>query len=157
MEKETHIIPPISIKRIKDISFSIHEERAIPNRTSGIKIEMNHIIGYDIKQDILSLILRIFVHYEDRPAEEILSEIQVQNLFEIKGINQYIKEGNLILPFEILFPILSVSISHSRALFFTSLAGTFLQEVILPFTDVIDVLRHFFPDLHLPDNTKGKK
>lgn len=157
MAKGTPHTFQFAIKKIRDISFYINEEKAVSNYPKGIKIEMNHKIGYNSELNLLSLILIISTHYEDQPVENVLSEIQVQNLFEINGISQYINEGELSLPFEILYPVFSMSISHSRALFYKNLSGTFLQEVILPVSDVIDVLQHFFPKTQFPQKIRAKR
>jgi hypothetical protein len=136
-----------SIKKIKDIYFFINEELAIPGKIQGVKVEMQYKMGYHKEQNLLNLILIIFLHYNEQPPDKKLSEIHVQNLFEVNNIAQYIdKNDSLILPHDILASIFSMSISHSRALFYKNVAGTFLQDAILPVTDLIGVLRHFFPE-----------
>ena len=71
----------------------------------------------------------------------------MQNVFFIANIRQFLKDGILNLPSDLLISIVSLSISHTRGLFAQNLAGTAFNDFMLPITNPIDAAKHFFPSI----------
>jgi hypothetical protein len=156
MNEEKDNTNPIrySIKRIKDISFSINERAFKNDPSKAIKVELNNLFGVNIETNIIDFTLNIFLHYVD--DEEVIAEIQVQNIFEVDNLKQFSNQTGLYLPNNLLIAIVGMSIAHGRALLAKNLAGTVYQEVILPITDPIKVAQHFFPNM-FPKATEKKE
>lgn len=133
-----------SIKRVKDILFFVNERLYIQDPQKPIKIGLGQTIGYNSDKNLVNFTLRIYLHYPDSPGE-ILVEIQVENIFEVVGLKAFTDSNSF--PAEILISIISISLSHARALLSRNISGTVFQEFILPITNPLDVAVHFFPSL----------
>jgi hypothetical protein len=152
----------IAVKRIKDIYFSINEQLFVPDPNKIVKIELGQRIGFALEHNLVNFILRIFYHYVGDP--EILVDTQVENLFEVSDLRDYLtKDGIIILPADLITSIVGISLSHGRALMCKNTIGTKWEEVILPITNPRDVAAHFYPYMfgqeavvHLTDES-GKK
>jgi hypothetical protein len=134
----------ISVKRVKDIFFSINEQLFIPDPEKIIKIELGERIGFNIEGNLVNFILRIYFHYVNEP--EVLVDIQVENLFEVSNLKEFLnKEEVMILPPKLLISIVGMSLSHGRALLLKNTAGTKWESIVLPVTNPEHVARHFYP------------
>lgn len=125
------------IVRVKALSFSCTESRFINDPLKEIKIEMSQLFGTNLEKELLDLRLRTYLYYPDKP-NEILTEISVQNVFAIPNFKKYYFDNVFILPTQFLISIVSISISHSRALFCQNVSGTVYQDVIIPIVNPIN-------------------
>jgi hypothetical protein len=133
--------------RIKDISFSLHEERLSQDPSKIIKIEFQNIFGFNISTNILNLTLRVYFHYEDESPEFTLVDTSVQNLFLVENLKIYqINDSVLDLPIDFLKTLVSLTISHTRAITSKNLAGTAMQGLFLPIVNLEEVTKNFFPE-----------
>ncbi len=138
----------IGIRKIKDSGFFINERLYKNASTQLIKIDFQQQVTFDIKKNQLSFILRIMFRYEKSSPDELLLDTQIENVFEITNLKDYVSNrGEVTLPEEIWTTIVSLSISHSRALIARNTAGTFLQDYILPIVNPGEITRAFFPKL----------
>jgi hypothetical protein len=134
----------ISVKRVKDIFFSINEQLFIPDPDKIVKIELGERLGFNLEGNLVNFILRIYFHYLNEP--EILVDIQVQNLFEISNLKQFMnKEEIMILPPKLITSIIGMSVSHGRALLLKNTAGTKWEDIVPPVTNPEHVARFFYP------------
>ena len=134
----------LSVKKVKDIYFSINEQLFVPDPTKVVKIELGERIGFHLEGNLVDFILRIYFHYIDEP--EILVDIQVENLFEISNLKEFInKDEIMILPPKLLTSIIGMSLSHGRALLLKNTAGTRWENIVLPVTNPENVARYFYP------------
>lgn len=146
------IIFSYSVKRVKDIYFNINEQLFIPDPTKLIKIELGHRLGFNLLVNQLNFTLRIYLHYDG--MDEILVDMQVDNVFEIQNMQQYQVENQLIvLPQLLITSIVSMSLSHGRALLQKNTAGTVFQDVVLPVTNASAVAEHFFAYMFNKEST----
>ena|ERR1700674_3284395 len=88
--------------------------------------------GY-VPDDLMEIEVLISI-FLDKEKQTELGHIQVHNLYEVKNLKQFHneKENILYLPYEFETTLVSISLSHSRAIMITKCAGTFLQNAILP-------------------------
>lgn len=137
-----------SIKRVKTIFFSIDEKLFIGDPEKIIQIQLGETLGFNFENKYVNFTLRIFLHYASSSPNETLSDIRVENIFEVPELLSFINPDKLvILPQNLIVAIVSMSISHARALLCQNLAGTSYQSVILPVTNAQDVTKHFYPYL----------
>lgn len=135
-----------SIKRIKDVSFYVNERLYIDDPLKMIKVELSQTIGVNVENNSVNFTLRVFLHYQDSP-ENILAELYVENIFEVENLKEFVSEKGLGFPNQLLVSIISMSISHSRALLAKNLHGTVYQTVLIPITNPLEVAQHFFPSM----------
>jgi hypothetical protein len=143
----------LSVKRVKDFYFAINERLYIADPTKVIKIELGHVLGFNVPLNLCNFTLRIYLHYIENP-ENILADIQVENIFEIQDLAKFQLENKLVvLPSQLITAIVSMSLSHGRALLLKNTSGTVFQEVILPITNPVEVSKHFFPYMFKEEQT----
>jgi hypothetical protein len=146
MGKEPKEPIQFGIIRIKDISFVLHEERISPNPAKVIKIEFQNTFGYDLANNFINLTLRVYFHYEDEGPELPLMDTAVQNIFLVPNLSSYqLNDTALDLPIDFLKTLVSLTISHTRAITAKNLAGTAMQNLFLPVVNLDDVTKNFFP------------
>ena len=135
------------IVRIKDISFALNEERLSPDPEKIIKIEFQNTFGFNLSNGIINMTLRVYFHYEDESPNLTLVDTSVQNLFQVQNLKQYqVNKDAVDLPIDFLKTIVSLTISHTRAITSKNLAGTAMQNLFLPIVNLEEVTRHFFPE-----------
>lgn len=140
----------ISIRRIKEVFFSINEAlyaQHLPvNPAIPLKIEIAFNLSFAIETNLVFLLTRIYYHFPDAATQDILTEIQVQNVFEINELARFqVKEGEIKLPPHTIVALVGLSISHTRALLAKNISGTLLQENIVSIVDPGVLAQHFFP------------
>ncbi len=138
----------MGIRRIKDILFFVNENLYNSNPSKQYKVEFQLLIGSNPNDNSAAIMLRAFYHYDDEPPtpENTLFEIQVQNEFIISDLSRYFNSDNIvILPPELIITLVSLSISHTRALLAKNTSGTVYHNVLLPLINAEETARHFFP------------
>lgn len=132
----------IQIKRIKLLSFKM-KEYLFKGDEAPASVVIDYRIEYNIEVNLVQFFLRILFKYES--SEEALIEAEIHNVFEVENLKHYLDDNNNIqLPKSALVVIVSLSISHSRALIANLTAGTILNDLIMPIFDGEDVANHFF-------------
>lgn len=135
----------LAINYIKDVFFQISEPLIFKEKAEEILIQMSGHTGYNFEKNILKFTLRVWYHYKSSDTE--LAVIEVDNLFNVLDLKKFLTEDNkLNFPPAIWAHIVGLSISHARALFTKNLAGTSLQQVMIPITNPLDVVKEFFPE-----------
>lgn len=151
MTKKEHL-SSVKVKRIKEISFSINE-LLLDDPSKTIKIDMGQEFGFVLEDNLVGLTLRMFYHYPN-DLLNILAEINVQNIFEIENLKQFlINETEIKLPEETITTIVGESIAHLRALLAKNLFGTALQEKLPPLVDHREVANYFYPQMFEPETS----
>ncbi|MEP7143623.1 MAG: hypothetical protein ABI707_12165 [Ferruginibacter sp.] len=133
-----------TILRIKTISFYVNEVSFQEGK--DVKIEMNQNFGVSLAAEVIEYRLRVYLFHLDNPSLR-LSEIIVHNSYKIENIMDYFSNDVLSLPSSLFISLLSMSISHSRALFCQNTAGTIYQDYILPIINPTDVAKVFYPNM----------
>lgn len=141
----------IAIRKIKVISFAINELAVKPGYSELVKVEVGQRLGFGLDLNLVELTLRFYYHYPDDPA--ILTDISVQNIFEIPNLKKFVADkGLVILPGHLISTIVGLAISHTRALLTQNLSGTLLQETIISIVNPAEVAKHFFPYMFESEN-----
>ncbi len=133
------------VQRIKLLNFFMNEGSFRPNGVANVQLDYK--TGHDTASDFFNFTLRVRFNYPDNP-EQVFISAEVQNIFAIKELNRFLNEkSNLIeLPGAALVSILSLAISHSRAILATCVAGSVFGETLVPLLDAYSVAKHFFGD-----------
>jgi hypothetical protein len=146
----------VSVRRIKEVSFSINESlyaQQLPvNPDIPLKIEIAFNLSFTIETNLVFLVARVFYHFPDSPPQDILTEIQVQNVFEINELSRFqVSGGEIKLPPNTIVTLVALSISHTRALLAKNISGTLLQENVMSIIDPVVLAQHFFPPMFAPN------
>lgn len=98
--------------------------------------------GY-IKENILNSMISMKV-FLDKEKKTELGNISISNIFEINKLNEFVneKENSLNLPDSFEASIIGISLSHTRAIFVTKCAGTFLQNAVMPILNPTEFLKN---------------
>lgn len=133
-----------SIKRIKELAFFINEYLFKPEENDTI-VNYNQKLGYT-ETGFVDFTLRAFFVYKNHPKDALFS-IDVQTIFEVKDLKKYItKDKRLNLPSQFLITMVSLSVSHTRALLAKQTSDTLFAQNILPVVNAIEMAKAFFPE-----------
>ncbi|HUZ60269.1 MAG TPA: hypothetical protein VMU83_15970 [Hanamia sp.] len=148
----------IYIKRIKEMSFLINEPLFSLETHNKFKMEIGVFLSFAIEKNLVILLTRVFYHYEDAPPDQIMVDSTVQNVFEIEDLKRFIVEGNGIkFPPSLITSLVSLSISHTRALMAQRIIGTVYQNNIMGIVNADELTRHFFPKMFNEEEKEPKK
>lgn len=145
---EENYIPPFHVKRIKEFSFLINERLFELNK--NVRVQFQHHTKFIEDANIVDLTLRVYYSYDTKvPTDGILVDFHVQNIFEISDLKQYKLKDSIefILPENLIIAMVSVAISHLRALMAHNVAGTLYQDNIIPVVNPFDVASAFYPNM----------
>lgn len=134
----------LGIKRVKLQNFGVDESIEAPaNNAANINIEQQLV--FSIPDNLVTLTL--FTKFSEIGTEKIFAHGVVQNSFIVKDLATMANKNNpqlLDLPDQLLVTILSISISHSRALIAASLMGTRFQDIYIPIVNPSTILHQLF-------------
>ncbi len=134
----------IGIKKIKDIEFFIDEQVDIKD-LSQVSIGFELKTNFNIEESTIELLFAVI--YTDNIENKIILKIKTSNLFLIPELLTFQKEGELVfdIPDGILITLLSLSISHTRALLAKNANGTKFSDINLPIVNPTDIYHKLFP------------
>lgn len=134
----------IAIKKVKMLSFGIDESNELP-AIEDIDIQIEQNLSFSTKDDTLVLLLNI--NFSSKSTERIWMNGTVQNVFTIKDLRRIVDPKNpdlLNIPDNMLSTLLSISISHSRALMAQNAMGTAFQDIYVPLVNPEQVAKELF-------------
>lgn len=133
----------IAIKKIKDIEFFVNEQAALP-LNGVLNISFNVTTQFNIEDNTVEIILNtLFTTLEKN--EEVM-KIKTTNLFWIKELSEFLdtKKGLITVPDNLMITLLSLSVSHTRALLAKNALGTKFSEFYLPIVNPADLYKKLF-------------
>lgn len=133
----------LGIKKIKDIEFFIDESVELPEPANlGINFELTTNIN--IQETTIELILQ--VNFKNSLNEKVLMRIKTINTFlipELNGFNQP-SDAQFTLPDILLVTILSLAVSHTRALLAKNTTGTRFADIYIPIVNPTELAKQLF-------------
>lgn len=133
----------LGIKKIKDIEFFVDESIEIKNEEN---VNINFDVTTNIKKPDTSIELLITTTFSESAQNKSFLRIKVSNLFlvpELLSIPQANKDV-FSLPDWLLTTMLSLSITHSRALMAKNAVGTKFQNMYIPVVNPNEVAKQIF-------------
>lgn len=134
----------VAIRKVKLQGFGVDESIEVPDINS-VNINLEQQVSFSIPDDLVTLV--ISTKFSVKGTEKIIAHAIVQNTFAIKNLARMRNRENpelLDLPDQLLIMILSISISHSRALMASSLMGTKYQDMYIPIVNPADAMKQLF-------------
>lgn len=132
----------IAIKKIKEIEFSINENAGLDPSAANITFELTTNVNIEEKQ--VEMILAVF--FSDPEKSSMLMKIKTSNVFTVLELAQFHdRKSNIFnIPDNIIVTLLSLSISHSRALLAKNALGTRYADLYIPIVNPTEVFNHIY-------------
>lgn len=134
-----------SVRKISVVGSHINE-KLYRQKGEVVRVNYNQLLTYS-PLGLIDFTLGVSYLYEDKP-NEILFATEVQTVFEIPNIKEYInaQTNALTIPTDLLVMIVSISVSHTRALLARQCAGTIYNDILLPIVNPLEMAQAFFPE-----------
>lgn len=161
----------IKISKIKTLSFIINDFGL--ESMDLIRMDFKHGLNLRLSDNFIVFTLMTTFFVVNGDNQQMVLDCAIQNFFEVENLKQYAneKELKLDLPPAITIAIVSLSVSHARAIISNFTNGTNLQDFILPIIDPVKLATIFFPeknvtmvegknnfeDIELAPNTNSQK
>jgi hypothetical protein len=133
----------IAIKKIKEIEFIVNEgvELANPN-IANISFE----VTTNINLNDTSVEMLLTAIFSDTAQGNVFMRIKTSNVFLVLELAQFHSPENnaFNIPDNVLVTLLSLSISHTRALLAKNALGTKFAELYIPIVNPSEVLKQLF-------------
>ncbi len=152
MKKE--IIFQIGIKKIKDLAFSVDEKVTLEKET-GIQIQQS--LQFNKSENTIEFILNI--NFTNKQGNVVFMSSRTSNIFLIPNLVQYENPKNpdtFNLPDAMIMTIVSLSITHARALISQNAEGTKFSNIYLPIINPADITKNLFNNFK-PNKTSNIK
>lgn len=138
----------IAINRIKLLSLNIDESLS-PEEPTATTINIEQKLNILLEANLIILELKIsFTSIKNNIS---FIESKIQNVFTVQNLKKFKnskKNNEINLPEDLLVTLMSLSISHSRALIAQANAGSAYQDIYMPIVNPVEVTRQLFPHLN---------
>lgn len=133
----------IAIKKIKDFGFYINEQVAIPSN-GQLNITFNVSTNFILQENSVEIILEA-IFFNGESNEEVI-KINTTNIFFIKELNEFHdqQKEQIEVPDNLMITLLSLSVSHTRALLAKNTVGTKFSDFYLPIVNPVDLYKQLF-------------
>ena len=138
MEKQINI----GINQIKELEFSIIPKKEI--KEDSIKINLSVNTQFNKEEDLFEILITVdLLNNEDNLN---LVHIKVSNIFKVENILQFENEEktHLKIPDGGLVTMLSLSISHARALLAKNTSGSVYENFYIPIVNPTEIAKQVF-------------
>lgn len=143
--------PKIAVQKVSISQFFV-DELVHREGKQELTLNINQKSFFDGNTNIAKIYLSFTYAYKDTQVK--VSEITVMNAFIIEDLKSYLYNNDsskIILPRPTLVILVSIALSHTRALFSHSIAGTsFAEEMPLIIFDPVAVADVIFPEIKPP-------
>lgn len=131
----------IGISKIRELAFSIETLDKLPEQ-----LELGFGIHVEFEPSTNTFDLQVTAELKETETQKVLVHIKVANVFMIENmVNYYSAEtDSLNMPDGALITMLSISVSHTRALFAKNTAGTIYENHIIPIINPTDMAKEVF-------------
>jgi hypothetical protein len=131
----------LSIYKIKELEFSISTK---PTSENNLSLSFGVVSEFDLDNETFE----IQIIYDLKSAEKnsTLLHIKVSNVFKVQNLKDYFvkKQKKLNIPDIGLTTMLSLSISHARALLAKNTSGTDFENYYIPIVNPAEIAKQVF-------------
>jgi hypothetical protein len=134
----------IAIRKVRLRGFGIDDTIEV-NTINDFDINIEQQLSFSIPDEHVTLFL--VTKFFMKSTEKIVAHAIVQNTFAVKGLHKMQNKENpevMNIPDDILTTILSISISHSRALMGSALMGSKFEDFYIPIVNPKEVMIQLF-------------
>jgi hypothetical protein len=139
MEKQVSL----AIKKIKELEFSINSSTLT---SETLNVGFGVTTEFDIEKETFDI--HIVYDLKDPVSDATLVHIKIANTFYIEKIKGFIAADGkaLDLPDSGLITMLSLSISHTRAILAKNTSGTVFENYYLPIVNPSEIAKQVFKE-----------
>lgn len=132
----------LGITKIKDIEFYVDEGIAI-HSTEKVSLNFEVSLNINLEQKQIDFILGVLFLYAN---EQCFLRIKTSNVFVIPSFDEFERDSdnNPLLPDSLLVTMLSLSISHTRALLARNSLGTKFSDFYIPIVNPSELAADLF-------------
>jgi hypothetical protein len=132
----------LGIKKIKELEFFINEDIALDDNKANVRFDVTVNLNPDEK--VIEMILTI--HFSEMKNGENIMRIKTSNVFSMLELVDLIdaEKKQFTIPDDIMITILSLSISHTRALHAKNILGTKFSELYVPLVNPAQLFKQLF-------------
>jgi hypothetical protein len=133
----------IGVKKIKEIEFFVDEDVTLANPTA-FKFGLGLTLNLGLADNTVEMVLTAF--FSDNSQEKVFMRIKTSNVFLLLELADFHKLENneYNIPDNVLVTLLSLSISHTRALLAKNAIGTKFADLYIPIVNPSEVFKHLF-------------
>ncbi len=133
----------IAIAKIKEIEFSIQPSITF-NPKEGFNVGFAVANTTDVEKQEIDF--QITIDFKDKVTNENVVHIKASNKFFINEMKKFVveKDRSLDLPEDVMITMLSLSISHTRALLAKGTLGTPYEDQYFPIINPKEIARQVF-------------
>lgn len=130
-----------AIKRIKELAFNINQAEEI---SQDFEFGFGVLINFDIEAS--SFELQILTDLVNKENKKSFVHITVSNVFYIEDLKKYVRSDGVTfdIPDMALISMLSISISHTRALMAKNTFGTAYENHFIPIVNPTEMAKEIF-------------
>lgn len=138
----------IAIKKIKEVEFSVNEEVELTD-PPVVNISFELTTNIVLEEKSIELLLTAF--FSQQSGGNVFMKIRTSNKFLLLELADFQKPepNEFNLPDNVLVTLLSLSISHTRALLAKNAIGTKFAELYIPIVNPSEILKQMFGKQHL--------
>lgn len=133
----------LGVKKIKDIEFFVNENIDVQTPINA-NITFELFTQLNEKESLVEMLLS--ATFTDQAKENVLMKIKTSNVFFLLELQQLLdketKQYNI--PDNIMVTMLSLSISHTRALLAKNALGTKFSELYIPIVNPAELFNNLF-------------
>jgi hypothetical protein len=119
----------IAIHKIQELDFYVNDEDI---KKREIEFYLKVDTQFNLGEDVIKFDVRPVFHVKNHPEEHVLSNTS-RTVFKTKGLREFLDEENkLNIPDQYLITMLSISITHARALLSKSSLGSRFSNLFIP-------------------------
>lgn len=121
----------LAIARIKDLEFYINENADIDENFTS-QVTFNNTLNVFLEQELLDFIIEVSFYVDD--IKNTFMRGKVQTSFQIQDMKQYLVPGTtqVDIPDQALATMLSIAITHTRALIAKASMGSRYNNLYVP-------------------------
>lgn len=130
------------IHKISELEYTIHQPESLRDDELGVNFQVSSFSNIENNE----FDVQIMFDLKRKETDEILAHIKVSTVFKIENLISY-KEPDkdvLNLPDALLVSMLSISISHTRAILAKNTVGTSLADFYIPLINPTEVAKKVF-------------
>lgn len=133
----------IAIKKIKDVEFYVNEQAVLPEN-GLLNIGFNITTNFNLPETLVDITLQVL--FTNPVNNEEVMKIKTNNIFlvlELADFHDPVK-GQFEFPDNLMVTLLSLTVSHTRALLAKNAMGTKFSEYYLPIVNPVDLYKQLF-------------
>ena len=141
-----------SIKEMKILkNYLLEPDETITNGfdRENLRLGLNIDFTFDLESSIFKVLIMPAYHYINGDSSTALFEFAFLTDYEIVDMKKYvvINDKEVVFPSELIYSLVGLAYTSARGAIFAKTQGSFLNQMILPFINVKEVVDRRMADI----------